>query len=444
MGNPPLRFCAEFSGRLSLSRLCCNTRGTFNFSIPMCRSGSDESLAQKGTNTGQMDMQLDATFRVTYEHRLRCTRSVFETDNPLLPTLISHSDSSRARFVVFVDGGLVAAAPDYPSQIRAFFQAHADTLELIGVPNVLPGGEVAKQDRRTLDQALAMISDAHLCRRSYVLVVGGGALLDTVGLATSLAHRGLRLIRVATTTLSQSDSALGVKNGINAFNQKNYLGVYDVPWAVIHDEATLATLGDGDWINGFSEAVKVALLKDGAFFEEIEQNADAIRARDEGAALPILRKSAKHHFDHITQNGDPFERGEARPLDFGHWAAHKLEQQSGYGIRHGAAVAIGLALDVTYARLQGWLAPVEHERILHCLDALGFALFDAVMEDSIALMQGLAEFQEHLGGQRSIPMIRAIGDAFEVHEIDETVMREALAWLRAWQPAMVEPGSVIR
>lgn len=389
-------------------------------------------------------MQLDATFRVAYEHRLRCTRGLFETDNPLLPTLVEGSGTSRARFVVFVDSGLAAATPNCLAQIETYFQTHADSLELIGSPHVLPGGEVAKQDRKTLDRALEIISEAHLCRRSYVLVVGGGALLDTVGLATSLAHRGLRLIRVATTTLSQSDSALGVKNGINAFNQKNYLGVYDVPWAVIHDEATLSTLGDGDWAAGFSEAVKVALLKDAAFYEAIERNADAIRARDEEAALPILRASAKHHFDHITQNGDPFERGEARPLDFGHWAAHKLEQLSSYGIRHGAAVAIGLALDVTYARLRGWLAPADQERILHCLDALGFALFHPVMVDSAALMQGLADFQEHLGGQRSIPMIRAIGDAFEVHEIDESVMREALAWLGAWQPAMAEPGSGIR
>ena len=385
-------------------------------------------------------MQLDATFRVAYEHRLRCTSGLFRTENNLLTHLSGTTDGSRARFVVFVDAGLAGAHPGYLDQIRAWFAAHSDHLDLVGPPHVLVGGETAKQDRKTLDATLEIISKAHLCRRSYVLVAGGGALLDVVGLACSLAHRGLRLIRVATTTLSQSDSALGVKNGINAFEQKNYLGVYDVPWAVIHDESALATLPEGDWIAGFSEAVKVALLKDAAFFDEIERHAGAIRARDEEAAIPIVRASAKHHFDHITLNGDPFERGEARPLDFGHWAAHKLEQMSGYTVRHGAAVAIGLALDVTYARLQGWLDPVEQERILHCLDALGFDHFHPAMEDATALMQGLADFQEHLGGQRSIPMIRGIGEAFEVHEIDEAIMREALAWLRAWQPALAGTG----
>lgn len=380
-------------------------------------------------------MHLDSTFTVAYTHRLRCTHGLFRPDNPLLAELTGTSETGRARMVVMVDEGLAQAQTSFLSQITAWFEAHGDKVSLIGVPHLLPGGERAKQDRHTLDKALEIISQAHLCRRSYVVVVGGGALLDAVGLAASLAHRGVRLIRVATTTLSQADSALGVKNSINAFGQKNYLGVYEVPWAVINDESMLADLSQGDWICGFSEAVKVALLKDPALFEEIERNAEAIRLRDEEASIPIIRASAKHHFDHITKNGDPFERGEARPLDFGHWAAHKLEQMSHYGIRHGAAVAIGLALDVTYARLQGWLDEAEHERILHCLDSLGFELAHPLLKDATTLMRGLAEFQEHLGGMRSIPMIRSAGDAFEVHEIDEAVMNRALEWLLAWQPA---------
>lgn len=380
-------------------------------------------------------MYLDSTFTVAYTHRLRCTNGLFRPGNALLAELTDKPDTGRARMVVLVDEGLAAAQPGFLEEITAWFDEHADQIALTGRPHLLPGGERAKQDQQTLKQALEIISEAHLCRRSYVVVIGGGALLDTVGLAASLAHRGVRLIRVATTTLSQADSAIGVKNSINAFDQKNYLGVYDVPWAVINDESMLADLSQGDWICGFSEAVKVALLKDPALFEAIERNAEAIRLRDEDAAIPIIRASAKLHFDHITQNGDPFERGEARPLDFGHWAAHKLEQMSHYAIRHGAAVAIGLALDVTYARLQGWLEETEQERILHCLDGIGFELAHPLLHDSDTLMRGLAEFQEHLGGMRSIPMIRTAGDAFEVHEIDEALMNRALEWLLAWQPA---------
>jgi len=380
-------------------------------------------------------MHLDSTFTVAYTHRLRCTHDLFGPDNPLLADLTGTSETGRARMVVVVDEGLATAQGDLLGRIQQWFSTHDDRVALIGMPHLLPGGEAAKRDRATFDQALEIISAAHLCRRSYVVVVGGGALLDAVGLAASLAHRGVRLIRVATTTLSQADSALGVKNGINAFGQKNYLGVYDVPWAVINDESMLGGLPHGDWICGFAEAVKVALLKDPALFEQIEHSAEAIRARDEEIAIPILRASARLHFDHITKNGDPFERGEARPLDFGHWAAHKLEQMSAYAIRHGAAVAIGLALDVTYARLQGWLDETEHERILLCLHAIGFELTHPLLRESDTLLRGLADFQEHLGGVRSIPMIRTAGDAFEVHEIDDAVMVKALEWLRAWQPA---------
>lgn len=380
-------------------------------------------------------MHLDSTFTVAYTHRLRCTHGLFRADNSLLAELTRSSESGRIRMVVMVDEGLATAQSDLVKNIERWFAAHADRIALIGAPHLLPGGEAAKRDRATFDRALDIISAAHLCRRSYVVVVGGGALLDAVGLAASLAHRGVRLIRVATTSLSQADSAIGVKNSINAFGQKNYLGVYDVPWAVINDESMLIGLPHGDWICGFAEAVKVALLKDPALFQRIEHSAEAIRARDEDIAIPILRASARLHFEHITQNGDPFERGEARPLDFGHWAAHKLEQMSAYAIRHGAAVAIGLALDVTYARLQGWLDEIDHERILLCLHAIGFDLTHPLLRESETLMRGLADFQEHLGGMRSIPMIRAAGDAFEVHEIDDALMVKALEWLLAWQPA---------
>ena len=385
-------------------------------------------------------MNLDATFSVSYQHRLRCTRDVFDTDNAILRDLIESTQATPAKLLVFVDQGLAETNPAYLEKITAYCTAHQDRLHLIQTPHILPGGEVLKSDQTYLNNILAKISDAHLCRRSYVIAIGGGAVLDTVGLAASLAHRGIRLIRIATTTLSQSDSALGVKNGINAFDQKNYLGVYEVPWVVINDEATLSTLDERNWASGFSEAVKVALLKDADFFHEIESQATAIGDRNEAIAIPILRKSAEHHFKHITENGDPFERGEARPLDFGHWAAHKLEQMTHYAVLHGEAVSIGLALDVTYARLQGWLAEEEHEAILHCLANIGLPLYHPALEDTDALLQGLAEFQEHLGGERAIPMIRTAGDAFDANDIDEALMGRALHWLRDWTTASIESG----
>jgi len=230
---------------------------------------------------------------------------------------------------------------------------------------------------RRLGPWIAGVSDGTL-----ELAVGGGAVLDAVGFAAAITHRGLRLIRIATTTLSQADSAMAVKNGINAFGKKNYMGVFATPWAIINDESTLDTLSEDHWLAGFSEAIKVSLLKDPLLFEYIDRNRHGVRRRDLDVSIPIIRRSGTLHFDHITQNGDPFEREDARPLDFGHWSAHKLEQMSGFELSHGQAVAIGIAIDATYANFMGWLDDADHRRILECLSGIGFKLYHKVMQQA--------------------------------------------------------------
>ncbi len=196
---------------------------------------------------------------------------------------------------------------------------------------------------------------AGLCRHSYVAAVGGGALIDTVGFAAATAHRGIRLLRVPTTVLAQADAAIGVKNSVNAMGQKNFLGVFTPPAAVLNDFAFLSTLSQKDWIGGVAEAVKVALIKDAAFFTFLERRARALARRDLPAMRQVIYRCAALHLDHIASGGDPFEQGNSRPLDFGHWAAHRLELLSGFELGHGEAVAIGLALDTTYSYLAGLL-----------------------------------------------------------------------------------------
>ena len=171
------------------------------------------------------------------------------------------------------------------------------------------------------------------CSRHCLIAIGGGALLDVAGFAAAMAHRGVRLIRVPTTVLSQDDSAIGVKNGINAFDKKNYLGTFAAPFAVINDSRFLPTLSDRDWRSGISEAIKVALIRDAAFFDFIEANAVKLHDRDLPVMEQLVHRSAELHYDHITTNGDPYEQGSSRPLDYGHWAAHKLEPVTDYRLR---------------------------------------------------------------------------------------------------------------
>ena len=216
---------------------------------------------------------------------------------------------------------------------------------------LLPGGEAAKNDTEAVSRVIAAIGAHGLCRHSTVLAVGGGALLDAVGYAAAVAHRGLRLVRAPTTVLAQNDAGIGVKNGINAFGKKNFIGTFQPPAAVINDSRFLATLSLRDWRAGTAEAVKVALVRDRAFFASIEEMAPALAARQALAMQSLVRQCAELHLAHITQGGDPFERGSARPLDFGHWAAHRLEAMSDYRLRHGEAVAVGIALDTLYSTL---------------------------------------------------------------------------------------------
>ncbi len=244
------------------------------------------------------------------------------------------------------------------------------------------------------------------------------------------AHRGIRLLRIPTTTLSQNDSGVGVKNGINAFGKKNFTGTFAPAWAVINDLRFLETLPDREWRAGIAEAVKVALIKDAAFFEQIEDSVPALAARDLEAMGRMNHRCAELHVQHICQGGDPFEMGSSRPLDFGHWSAHKLEQLTNYRLRHGEAVAIGLALDVTYSHLQGWLGADDVRRVCDVLAGVGFSLYDPGLE-SPEIFQGLREFREHLGGELTIQMLRRIGEGFNVHEIDEDLMRRGIAQLKA-------------
>ena len=313
------------------------------------------------------------------------------------------------------------------AQLTAYAQQHSNALRLAAV-SVVPGGEAAKNDPQAVEKIQQLIHQTGLCRHSYILAIGGGAVLDMVGYAAATAHRGIRLIRVPTTVLAQNDSGVGVKNGIYAFGKKNFLGTFAPPYAVLNDSDFLPSLSDRDWRSGIAEAIKVALIKDASFFELIETRTSALVRRDMNAMQQLIYRCAQLHLEHIANSGDPFEMGSSRPLDFGHWAAHKLEQLTNYSLRHGEAVAIGMALDSTYSYLLGLLSHREWQQILHLLEALGFALYVPQMRQD-RLFQGLAEFREHLGGELTLMLLQEIGQGIEVHEVDPLLYTEAISIL---------------
>jgi 3-dehydroquinate synthase len=372
------------------------------------------------------------SFQVSYELHVQFTQNAFEPTNLVLKTLLDQGGNGQLhKTIVIVDEALARTQPDLLPRIEAYFEMHSERLQLVCPPIVIEGGERTKNSYFHVSEIHSHLDRYHIDRHSYVIGVGGGALLDVVGLAAATAHRGVRHVRVPTTTLSQADSGVGVKNGINAFGKKNFIGTFAPPYAVINDFQLLASLSPRDKRAGYVEAVKVALIRDKEFFESIEQGAQRLSEFEPTAMQQLIYRCAELHVNHIATAGDPFEFGSARPLDFGHWSAHKLEQLSEYKIRHGEAVAIGIALDTLYSHKIGLLDETSAERVLRLLEKLGFELYanellHADSEGSMLVLSGLEEFREHLGGDLTITLFKAIGKGIEVHEMRLPKVIEAI------------------
>ena len=211
--------------------------------------------------------------------------------------------------------------------------------------------------------------------------------------------------------------------------------MFAVPFAVINDFRFLHSQDETTRRAGLIEAVKVALVKDGGFFEWIEANLTPLARLEPSVLEACVEKSALLHVAHIAAGGDPFETGSSRPLDFGHWAAHKLEALTSYHLAHAPAVAVGLALDTLYSARAG-LAPASvAERVLRVLAELRLACYHPALDwlDATGrrrVFAGLDEFREHLGGELTVLMLQDIGMGTNIHWIDPVLVGECIDELR--------------
>ena len=367
--------------------------------------------------------------RVPFDFSVAFTRGTFKRSNPTLLHAVNRLDEKRQhRVLTFIDRGVASAHPGLTRSLAAYGRAHARGLKLETPPVLMPGGESVKDGWERVQGLVQMMLKKRLDRQSFVLIIGGGAVLDAVGFAASLVHRGLRVIRMPTTVLAQNDSGVGVKTSMN-LGGKNLLGTFAPPFAVINDFDFLDTLPDRDWRGGIAEAFKVAMIKDAAFFRWLCKNAGALRRRDVQPMENLIRRCAALHLEHIRTGGDPFEMGRARPLDFGHWAAHRLEIMTGYQLGHGQAVAVGIALDACYATRRGWLAAPDFERLCSALVEAGLPIWHPALarrdrRGRLAILEGLRDFREHLGGELCVTLPDGLGRRHEVHEMDT----KAIAW----------------
>lgn len=355
-------------------------------------------------------------------------------ENLIFRNLFLNDNLDQIRIAFVIDKGVYNTHANLEAQIKVYTKTAG--IRTAAPPLIVAGGEQAKNSTKEFDKTLALINDAKLNRHSYLIAIGGGAILDMVGFAAAVGHRGIRHIRIPTTILSQNDSGVGVKNGVNYFGKKNFLGSFSPPVAVVNDLTFLNTLDNRDWISGTAEAVKIAMIKDKLFFEWLEENAITIRNRNIDKMRKLIFDCAKLHCLHISYGNDPFEFGSSRPLDFRHWAAHKLEQLTDFELRHCEAVAIGIALDTVYALLIGLLDEESCNRSLNVLTNFGFDLFHSKLlnQDELSLnpkiINGLEEFREHLGGDLTITLIEKLGHGVNVHNMDNLIIQKAALILK--------------
>ena len=380
---------------------------------------------------------LEQSFKVSFNYNVYFTSDLFHQSNKafdfFLREHVEHRTHQKILFVV--DDRVLNTHAQLHANIENYFKTH-NTVSLVKEIIVISGGENAKNNSGSFDLVVEAIDKYGIDRHSYIAAIGGGSVLDLVGFVAAISHRGIRHIRIPTTILSQNDSGIGVKNGINYKGKKNFLGAFAPPVAVFNDDTFLLTLDDRNWRSGISEAIKVSLIKDADFFYWIEKNAKKLTARDVATMNYLIRRCAELHLQHIA-SGDPFELGSSRPLDFGHWSAHKLEQLSGFEVLHGEAVAMGIALDTLYSALSGRLAMEKAKRIIQLLTDLGFGITHPqlqIREEDSAILQGLQEFREHLGGRLTIMLLLDIGHGEEVHDMDISLLKQASVKLQSYQP----------
>lgn len=384
-------------------------------------------------------------FSVPFSYSVEFTENLFDPGNTIFADTVDGTGSNLTPSVLFVfDSGMYSCHPNLMKEITRYADRYSKRFSIVPEPIIIPGGERAKNNPNHVQMILDAIENADLDRHSYVAVIGGGAVTDTAGYAAAIAHRGIRLIRIPTTVLAQNDAAVGVKNGVNAYGKKNFLGTFVPPVAVLNDFSFLKTLDDRQWRAGISEAVKVALIKDAYFFDELEANAEALKLRDKEAMTSLIYRCAELHLEHISSSGDPFERGSSRPLDFGHWVAHKLEQLTNYRLLHGEAVAIGIVVDTIYSQLIGYISEEDCDRIINLFRACGFKLYVHELESELdnpsekkSVLHGLQEFREHLGGELTIMLLDRIGKGVEVHNVDLSLYRKAIEIVRSSEKELV-------
>ena len=308
------------------------------------------------------------------------------------------------------------------------------TAGIKATPVILPPGEKSKSFE-PLMEACDQVLAAHIGRNDMVIALGGGVIGDLAGFVAGIVRRGVRFVQMPTSLLSQVDSSVGGKTGINSRHGKNLIGVFNQPDLVLADSDTLQTLSEREFRAGYAEVAKYGLIDKPDFFEWLEKNWQAVFAGGE-ARIHAIATSCQAKSDVVV--ADEFETGPRALLNLGHTFGHALEAATAYDSRrlvHGEAVAIGMVLAHDFSARLNLASPDDARRVERHLKAVGLPTSMTEIPGDLPgterLMEAIAQDKKVKDGKLTFILTRGIGQSFIA---DDVVASEVLTFLKGKYP----------
>lgn len=310
-------------------------------------------------------------------------------------------------------------APFYLGTLEAALAGYAVT------SIVLPDGEAFK-NWETLQTIFDGLLGARHDRRTTVVALGGGVVGDMAGFAAACYQRGVNFIQVPTTLLSQVDSSVGGKTGINHPLGKNMVGAFYQPQAVLIDTASLATLPGRELSAGLAEVIKYGLICDEPFIGWLEENMSALRALDQAVLTAAVERSCAAKARVV--GADERESGVRATLNLGHTFGHAIETHQGYGVwLHGEAVAAGTVMAVEMSMRMGWLTTAERDRVIRLFQAAGLPVAPPKDMTPEHFLEHMAVDKKVLDGQLRLVLLRHLGEAVVTSEFPREILNATLS-----------------
>ncbi len=351
--------------------------------------------------------------------------------DPANDTLMACGNPRGRRFVV-VDGNVDRL---HGERIRGYFLQRGVDARIV----VFPGGEEHKNIEIYQDIARALDAFPIHRRDEPIIAVGGGVLTDVVAFVAASYRRGIPHVKVPTTLMGYVDASLGIKAGINFNGNKNRLGAFEPPLAVLLDRSFLPTLPRRHLINGVCEVIKLALIRDAALFERLERDGARAVATcfSEPAGEAILDDAIGGMLEELTPN--LHEEELARRVDFGHTFSYGLETRHEHRLLHGEAVLLDILVSTCIAQARGLLSDTDTDRIFALVATLDVGLDYGVL-DADLMWASLLDRVKHRNGLQRVPMPAGIGRCVFLNDITRAELDAAVPTLHARTKANHEPA----